>query len=47
MSNTRKYTHEKVWSFEDEHIIDGMIYVNDIEKWVTVEEYTEYHYGTH
>ena len=36
-----------MWKFEDEHVIDGMIYANDIEKWVTVEEYTEYHYGTH
>ena len=47
MSNTRKFNHNQVWSFKDEHIIDGMIYANDIEKWVTVEEYTEYHYGTH
>ena len=46
MSNTRKYTHEKLWSFADEHVIDGMIYANDIEKWVTVEEYTDVYYGT-
>jgi len=40
----RKYKQNKIWSFSDEHIIDGMIYSNDIEKWVTVEEYTNYHY---
>jgi hypothetical protein len=28
-------------NFENEHIIDGMIYVNDIEKWVTIEDYVE------
>ena len=37
MSNT--------WTFSDEHVIDGMIYANEIEKWVTVEEYTEYYYA--
>ena len=47
MSNTRKHTLEKLWSFADEHVIDGMIYSNDLGKYVTVEEYTEYHYGTH
>jgi len=42
----RKHSHEKLWSFADEHEIDGMIYSHDIEKWVTVEEYTDVHYGT-
>ena len=42
----RKFKHEKLWSFADEHVIDGMIYSNDIEKWVTIEEYTDIHYGT-
>jgi len=46
MTSTRKHTHEKLWSFNDEHVIDGMIYSHDIEKWVTVEEYTDVHYGT-
>ena len=46
MSNTRKYTHEKLWSFADEHVIDGMIYSNDLGKYVTVEEYTDVYYGT-
>ncbi len=40
----RKYKQNKIWSFSDEYIIDGMIYSNDIEKWVTVEEYTNYNY---
>ena len=40
----RKYKQNKIWSFSDEHIIDGMIYSHDIEKWVTVKEYTDYHY---
>lgn len=40
----RKHSHNKLWSFADEHIIDGMIYSHDIEKWVTVEEYTDYYY---
>ncbi len=44
MTSTRKHSHDKLWSFSDEHIIDGMIYCNDIEKWVTVEEYTDYYY---
>jgi len=44
MTSTRKYTHEELWKAE--HIIDGMIYSNEIEKWVTVEEYTDIHYGT-
>ena len=26
-------------NFKSEHIIDGMIYSHDIEKWVTIEEY--------
>ena len=46
MSNTRKHTHEKIWSFADEHVIDGRIYSHDLDKWVTVEEYTEVYYGT-
>ncbi len=46
MNNTRKHTHEKLWSFADEHIIDGMIYSHDIDKWVTVEEYTDVYFGT-
>ncbi len=25
-------------------IIDNMIWCNEIEKWVTVEEYTDYYY---
>lgn len=33
------------WNFSDEHVIDGMIYCNEVEKWVTVEEYTEYYYA--
>ena len=44
MSNTRKYSHEQLW--KSEHVIDGMIYCNEIEKWVTVEEYTNVYYGT-
>ena len=43
MTTTRKYTHNELWKAE--HIIDGMIYCNDIEKWVTVEEYTDYYYA--
>ena len=31
-------------NFKDEHIIDGMIYSNEIDKWVTIEEYIEYEY---
>jgi len=42
----RKFKHEKVWSFEDEHVIDGMIYSHDLQKYVTIEEYTDVHYGT-
>ena len=42
----RKHTHEKLWSFADEHVIDGRIYSHDLDKWVTVEEYTEVYYGT-
>jgi len=41
----RKFKHEKVWSFNDEHVIDGMIYSNKLEKYVTVEEYTDYYYA--
>ena len=46
MSNTRKYKQNVVWSFEDEHVIDGRIYSHDLDKWVTIEEYTEVYYGT-
>jgi hypothetical protein len=45
MNNTRKFKHNEVWSFEDEHVIDGMIYCNEIDKYVTVEEYTDYYYA--
>ena len=37
-----KFTHEKIWSFTDENVIDGMIYSGEIDKWVTVEEYLQY-----
>ena len=46
MANNVKYSHEKLWSFADEHVIDGMIYSNDLGKWVTIEEYTDVYYGT-
>ncbi len=26
------------------NVIDGMVYCNEIDKWVTVEEYTDYYY---
>ena len=29
-------------NFKDEHIVDGMIYSHEIDKWVTIEEYIEY-----
>ena len=29
-------------NFENEHIIDGMIYSHEIDKYVTIEEYIEY-----
>jgi len=29
-------------NFENEHIIDGMIYSHEIDKYVTIEEYMEY-----
>ena len=29
-------------NFEQEHIIDGMIYSADIDKWVSIQEYIEY-----
>ena len=45
MSNTRKFKPERVWSFNDEHVIDGMIYANELGKYVTVEEYTDYYYA--
>ena len=28
-------------NFEQEHIIDGMIYSADIDKWVSIQEYIE------
>tara|TARA_R100000084_G_scaffold74171_1_gene33305 strand:- start:380 stop:517 length:138 start_codon:yes stop_codon:yes gene_type:complete len=31
-------------NFKNEHIIDGMIYSHDIDKWVTIEEYYQVHY---
>ena len=40
----RKFSHNELWL--SEHIIDGMIYSNDLDKWVTVEEYTDVYYGT-
>ena len=40
----RKFSHNQLWL--SEHIIDGMIYSHDLDKWVTVEEYTDVHYGT-
>ncbi len=43
----RKFKHEKLWSFSDEHVIDGMIYCHEVDKYVTIEEYTEYYYGVH
>ena len=27
------------------NVIDGMIYCHEIDKWVTVEEYTDYYYA--
>ena len=29
-------------NFENEHIIDGMIYSHEIDKYITIEEYIEY-----
>ena len=29
-------------NFENEHIIDGMIYSYEIDKYVTIQEYIEY-----
>jgi hypothetical protein len=29
-------------NFENEHIIDGMIFSHEIDKWITIEEYIEY-----
>ena len=46
LNNMRKFNHEKIWSFEDEHVIDGMIYSNDLGKYITIEEYTDIYYGT-
>ena len=31
-------------NFDELHVIDGMIYCHEIDKYVTVEEYTEYYY---
>ena len=42
--------HETNWiiymnmNFENEHIIDGMIYSHDINKWITIEEYYQVRY---
>ena len=44
MSNTRKFSHNELWL--SEHIIDGMIYSNELDKYVTIEEYTDVYYGT-
>ena len=43
------FVHAKIitMTFDELHVIDGMIYSHDIDKWVTVEEYTEVYYGTH
>lgn len=40
----RKHSHETVWSFNDEHVIDNMIYSHELNKYITVEEYTDIHY---
>ena len=32
-------------SFEELHVIDGMIYCHEIDKYITVEEYTDYYYA--
>ena len=29
-------------NFENEHIIDGMIYSNEVDKWITIQDYIEY-----
>jgi hypothetical protein len=29
-------------NFENEHIIDGMIYSSEVDKWITIQEYIEY-----
>mgnify|MGYP003128045033 FL=1 len=29
-------------NFENEHIIDGMIFSHEIDKWITIEEYIKY-----
>ena len=43
------FVHAKIitMTFEELHVIDGMVYCHEINKYVTVEEYTEYYYGTH
>ena len=40
----REFKHVKVWSFADEHVIDNHIYSNELEKWITIEEYTDVYY---
>jgi|TARA_R100000353_G_scaffold48391_1_gene38474 hypothetical protein len=32
-------------TFEELHVIDGMIYCHEIDKYITVEEYTDYYYA--
>jgi hypothetical protein len=44
MTSTRKHSHKELWSFSDEHVIDNMIYSNELGKYITVEEYTDLHY---
>ena len=41
------YKTSKKMSFEELHVIDGMIYCHEVDKYVTIEEYTEYYYGVH
>ena len=33
-------------TFEELHVIDGMIYCHEIEKYITVEEYCQEYYNT-
>ena len=32
--------------FEEDNVIDGMIYCQEIDKWVTIEEYYEIYYNS-
>ena len=32
-------------TFEELHVIDGMIYCHEIDKYITLEEYTDYYYA--